>query len=69
MLIKINIICIFPKFPRTFLENRKKIFYKYYLIQIYIIQTIVKDITTTNIFNNDTLKFQISPISSMLTFL
>ena len=30
-LIKIKIFCIFPKFPGNFLENRKKILYKYYL--------------------------------------
>ena len=36
-LIKIKIICIFPKFPGNLLENRKKILYIYYLIQKYII--------------------------------
>ena len=45
-LIKIKIFCIFPKFPGNFLENRRKILYKYYLIQKYIIQTIIADKTT-----------------------
>ena len=40
-LIKIKIICIFPKLPGNFLENQKK----YYLIQKYIIQTIITDIS------------------------
>ena len=57
-LIKIKIICIFQKFPGNFLENRKKISYKYYLIQKYIIQTILTDLTTTTICNDDKSKFQ-----------
>ena len=65
-LIKIKIFCIFPKFPGNILENRKKILYKYYLIQKYIIQTIIADKTTTKIVIS---KFQIFPISSMLNFL
>ena len=32
---------------------KKKILHKYYLIQKYIIQTIVTDITTTKIVNDD----------------
>ena len=68
-LIKIKIICIFLKLPENFLENQKKILYKYVLIQKYIIQTIVTDITTTTIVNDDKSKFQISPISSMLKLL
>ena len=67
--IKIKIFCIFPKFPGNFLENRKKILYKYYLIQKYIIQTIIADKTTKKIFNDVKSKFQIFPISSMLNFL
>ena len=51
-LIKIKIFCIFPKCPGNFLENRKNILYKYYLIQKYIIQTIIADKTTNNIFND-----------------
>ena len=35
------------------MENRKKILYKYYLIQKYIIQTIITDITTTKNVNDD----------------
>ena len=68
-LIKIKIICIFPKFTGNFLENQKKILYKYYLIQKYIIQTIIRDITTKKMLNDDKSKFQICPISSMLKFL
>ena len=69
VLIKIKIIYIFPKFPGNFLENQKNILYKYYLIQKYIIQSIITDITTKKIVNDDKSKFQISPISSMLKFL
>ena len=65
-LIKIKIFCIFPKFPGNFLENRKKILYKYYLIQKYIIKTIIADKTKKK---NVKSKFQIFPISSMLNFL
>ena len=68
-LIKIKIICIFPKFPGNFSENRKKIIYKYYLIQKYIIQTIVTVITTITIINDDKSMFQIFPISFILKFL
>ena len=57
-LIKINIIFIFPKFPGNFLKNLKKILYIYYLIQKYIIETILTDITTKKIVNNDKSKFQ-----------
>ena len=68
-LIKIKIICIFPKFPGNFSENRKKIIYKYYLIQKYIIQTIFTVITTITIINDDKSMFQICPISFILKFL
>ena len=64
-LIKIKIFCIFPKFP----GKSKKILYKYYLIQKYIIQTIIADKTTNKICNDVKSKFQIFPISSMLSFL
>ena len=63
-LIKIKIIFIFPKFP----GQSKNILYKYYLIQKYIIQTIITDITTKKNVNDDESKFQISPIS-LLKFL
>ena len=68
-LIKIKIFCIFPKFPGNFLENRKKILYKYYLIQKYIIKTIIADKTKKKNCNDVKSKFQIFPISSMLNFL
>ena len=68
-LIKIKIFCIFPKFPGHFLENRKKILYKYYLIQKYIIKTIIADKTKKKNVNDVKSKFQIFPISSMLNFL
>ena len=68
-LIKIKIFCIFPKFPGNFLENRKQILYKYYLIQKYIIKTIIADKTNNKNFNDVKSNFQIFPISSMLNFL
>ena len=68
-LIKIKIFCIFPKFPGNFLGNRKKILYKYYLLQKYIIKTIIADKTKKKNVNDVKSKFQIFPISSMLNFL
>ena len=68
-LIKIKIFYIFPKFPGNFLENRKKILYKYYLIQKYIIKTIIADKTNKKNCNDVKSKFQIFPISSILNFL
>ena len=68
-LIQIKIFCIFSKFPGNFLENRKKILYKYYLTQKYTIQTIITDKTTKKIVNDVKSKFQICHICSMLNFL
>ena len=61
-LIKIKIFYIFPKFPGNFLENRKKILYRYYLIQKYIIQTIIADKTTKMLMMlNRSFKYFLSP--------
>ena len=62
-LIKIKIFCIFPKFPGNFLENRKKIYYKYYLIKKYIIKTIIADKTKKKIVMmlNRSFKYFLSP--------
>ena len=60
-LIKIKIFCIFPKFPGNFLENRKKILYKYYLIQKYIIKTIIADKTKKKNCNVITCTLQCTP--------
>ena len=55
-LIKIKIFCIFP-------GNRKKILYKYYLIQKYIIKTIIAEKTKKKMLMmlNRSFKYFLSP--------